>query len=516
LPITFGNPGGPMSDKRLNEISVLLSMLDNLPTPVFLKDDRLRYVYSNTKNDELLGRSESILLGKTDADFFEASEAEGFLELDRNALSSDTEIKTEHSIKLPDGSTAQFLTRKAKLTLQDGKSYILGNTADISDVKRKEDQFRFLADEIPVGVVHVKKSGNVVFANALALQYLGSFTLPTSVADIKQILGCLDENFPGQKMRLEADIRRRGQSPLRLMIKSSGWKTNAAHNDTPTAIITLVDLSEISELRQINDEISRLNTELAENMRKLSEAQDELIRRGRMEQLGQLTATVAHELRNPLGAVRTSAFLLERKVKGKELGVEPQLERIASGVMRCDDIITQLLDFSRSKKLDTVPGDLDDWLQGVLTDEGKKLPPEVTLTVDLGLDGHKVPFDGGRLERAVINLVSNAVEAFMVGGKEGKKIKPGSLPEVTVTTRRNTEHAFITVTDNGPGIPPEVMARIREPLFTTKSFGTGLGVPAIEQIAHQHGGTLDIESAPGSGARFTLSLPLQTSAVQAA
>jgi PAS domain S-box-containing protein len=348
-----------MSTKRLNEASILLSMLDKLPTPVFLKDDQLRYVYSNAKNDELLGHSETELLGKTDGDFFDASEAEGFLELDRGALQSESEIRIEHSIRLPDGEFAQLLTRKARLTLQDGKSYILGNTADITEVKRKEEQFRFLADEIPVGIVHVKQTGNVVFANALALDYLGSFTLPTSVADIKMILGCIDENFPGQKMRMESDIRRRGKPTLRLMIKSSGWKSNVAKDDTPTAIITLVDLSEISELRQVNDEISRLNTELAENMRKLSEAQDELIRRGRMEQLGQLTATVAHELRNPLGAVRTSAFLLERKVKGKELGVEPQLERIASGVTRCDNIITQLLDFSRNKKLETTHGNLD-------------------------------------------------------------------------------------------------------------------------------------------------------------
>jgi PAS domain S-box-containing protein len=505
-----------MSTSRLNEPSILLSMLDKLPTPVFLKDDQLRYVYSNTKNDELVGHCESELLGKTDGDFFDASEAEGFLELDRNALRSETEIKTEHSIRLPDGDVAQLLTRKARLTLQDGKSYILGNTADITEVKRKEEQFRFLADEIPVGVVHVTQAGNVVFANALALEYLGSFSLPTSVADVKQILGCIDETFPGQKMRIEADIRRRGKPTLRLMIKSSGWKFNAAKDNTPTAIITLVDLSEINQLRQVNDEISRLNTELAENMRKLSEAQNELIQRGRLEQLGQLTATVAHELRNPLGAVRTSAFLLERKVKGKELGVEPQLERIASGIMRCDNIITQLLDFSRNKKLDTAPGNLDQWLQNLAMDEAKRLPPEVGLTIELGLDGRKVPFDPARLQRAVINLLANAVEAFMIGGKEGKAIKPGCNPQIAIATGFDKAHAHIIVSDNGPGIPPDVMARIREPLFTTKSFGTGLGVPAIEQIADQHGGKLDIQSSPGEGARFILSLPLQLSGVQAA
>ncbi len=91
-----------------------------------------------------------------------------------------------------------------------------------------------------------------------------------------------------------------------------------------------------------------------------------------MEQLGQLTATVAHELRNPLGAVRTSAFLLERKLKDKGLGIEAQLERINNGIVRCDNIITQLLDFSRTKQLQCQPGDLDDWLTGIVEEEAQK------------------------------------------------------------------------------------------------------------------------------------------------
>jgi signal transduction histidine kinase len=93
-------------------------------------------------------------------------------------------------------------------------------------------------------------------------------------------------------------------------------------------------------------------------MKRLKEAQDELVKKGRMEQLGQLTATVAHELRNPLGAVRTSAFLLERKIKGKGLDVEAQIERINKGIVRCDNIITQLLDFSSAHRLLQVLVDL--------------------------------------------------------------------------------------------------------------------------------------------------------------
>jgi signal transduction histidine kinase len=261
----------------------------------------------------------------------------------------------------------------------------------------------------------------------------------------------------------------------------------------------------MTELQRINEDVSRLNAELADNMRKLNAAQDTLVKRGRMEQLGQLTATVAHELRNPLGAVRTSAFLLERKVKDKNLGVETQLDRINKGIVRCDNIITQLLDFSRTSQLNCEPGDLDSWLTQIIEEEAKKLPQRIELELTLGLDHLLVPFDPSRLQRAVINMVSNAVEAMPAETDGGEQ----HSPRIVISTYVKSNFISVRVSDNGPGIAPEVLDRIREPLFTTKSFGTGLGVPAIEQIAVQHGGRMDVRSTVGVGSTFTIWLPLQ-------
>jgi signal transduction histidine kinase len=261
----------------------------------------------------------------------------------------------------------------------------------------------------------------------------------------------------------------------------------------------------VTELRRVNAEISRLNRELAENMKKLKDAQDELVKKGKMEQLGQLTATVAHELRNPLGAVRTSAYLLERKLKNHNLGVEAQFERINNGINRCDNTITQLLDFSRNKNLHCQPGNIDQWLSKVLQEEAAELPASVEITLSLGLDDAQFPFDPARLQRAVVNLVSNAAEA-MLGLVSSNKLAHAD-PRIWITTTRTAFGMALSVRDNGPGMSAEVLARIREPLFTTKSFGTGLGIPAVEQIATQHGGRLEIESAPGEGATFIICLP---------
>ena len=105
------------------------------------------------------------------------------------------------------------------------------------------------------------------------------------------------------------------------------------------------------ELQQVNERVITLNRDLADHMQKLQAAQDEIIRKGKLAQLGQLTATVAHEIRNPLGAVRTAAYLIERKTRDKGIGIEAPLTRITNGVSRCDGIITELLDFARSKAL---------------------------------------------------------------------------------------------------------------------------------------------------------------------
>jgi signal transduction histidine kinase len=277
----------------------------------------------------------------------------------------------------------------------------------------------------------------------------------------------------------------------------------SAHDEAQAARNEAEELA--SRVRSINEHMAGLNTELANKVQHLAELQDDLVKKGRMEQLGQLTATIAHEIRNPLGAVRTSAFLLEKKLQGKGLGVEAQFERINNGVSRCDNIITQLLDFSRSKQLDSASGDLDSWLATVVEEEAERLPEAVAIECHLGLDNAVVPFDHDRLRRAVTNLMNNASEA-MVGTGEDRARFATQNPRIVISTFKVENGVALRVADNGLGMSAEVLARVREPLYTTKSFGTGLGLPAVEQIAALHGGRLDIESKPGEGATFTIIL----------
>jgi signal transduction histidine kinase len=376
-------------------------------------------------------------------------------------------------------------------------------TEEQPDTARKDHLFQALADTVPVGVGQIDENDNVIFANPLFNAYCGGDGTDADKARLLARLRDIHPRFPGEACKYESVVQGLGSQPRNMIIISSGWLDLGL--ETRVATVSLVDISEMMELKRVNEDISRLNDELASNMRSLEKMQHELLKKGRMEQLGQLTATVAHELRNPLGAMRTSLFLLERKVKDKGLGAEPQIDRINKGIVRCDNIITQLLDFSRTKQLSCELDDLDAWLAGIVEEEAKRLPTAVSIELILGLEGMHVPFDPARLQRAVINMINNAVEAMVESERNRETAIAG--PHLTISTSLQNQHVCLCVVDNGPGIPDDVLARIREPLFTTKSFGTGLGVPAIEQIAVQHGGKMEIETEVGKGTTVTIHLP---------
>ncbi len=482
----------------------LLQILDSLPTPIYAKDAQARFVYSNRRHNELVGKQLSELLGKSDFDFYDPSVADGFWAIDKNVLETGNICAVEESASFNQGPVKPVLTRKARLTRPDGEIFLVGMNFDLTDLKKREEQYRALAETVPVGVIQIEEDGGVSFANPLLLAYFQKTHDQLDLTAISQAIG-MPENFPGHAARFECSLVDNDKNERRVLVISSGWLM-LSKGKNRSAIVSIVDITENAELKRINEEILRLNRELAGSMQMLKDAQDALVKKGRMEQMGQLTATIAHELRNPLGAVRTSVFLLERKVKDKGLGVESQLQRINNGVTRCDSIITQLLDFSRTKQLVCQPEDLDHWLAKLVEEESKNLASCISIDCYLGLDSRMIAFDPARLQRAICNLISNSVEA-MVGNGNVPLDGAHAAPQIKISTRTAGDFVEIEVMDNGPGISSENIEKIREPLFTTKSFGTGLGIPAIEQIAVQHGGELVISSTPGQGASFTLRLP---------
>ncbi|HXO01871.1 MAG TPA: ATP-binding protein, partial [Stellaceae bacterium] len=204
---------------------------------------------------------------------------------------------------------------------------------------------------------------------------------------------------------------------------------------------------------------------------------------------------------NPLSAIRNTLFTMREIATTSGLTLDRPIARIQRSIARCDRIIGDLLEYIRAPELSRVPVNFDEWLREVLAEHG--LPPAVTLALELEAGGVTVRIDADRIRRVVINLVENAAQAL-------GELPPGSGPLcITVKSAVGDGALLFTVADTGPGIPQENMARIFEPLFSTKSFGAGLGLATVKQIVVQHGGTISIESAAGAGTSVSIRLPVE-------
>jgi PAS domain S-box-containing protein len=250
------------------------------------------------------------------------------------------------------------------------------------------------------------------------------------------------------------------------------------------------------EVRQLNETLER---RVEVRTSELRAAQGELLRQERLATLGRLTATVSHELRNPLGVIRTSAYTLRADLNPEAPRAMRSLERVERSVVRCDRIIEELLDFTRISGLEPEPTALDGWLDGVL--EEQALPEGIVLCRDFDLPGSTVAFDHDRFRRAVINVFENACQAMLAEGESGSATGEHVL---TVRTQARAGRVEVVFEDQGPGIPAEVYGRIYEPLFSTKGFGVGLGLPVVKQIMEQHGGGIEVETEEGDGTTVRL------------
>ncbi len=245
---------------------------------------------------------------------------------------------------------------------------------------------------------------------------------------------------------------------------------------------------------------NRLKTDrLAETNRELSEAQAEVRRSERLAALGQLSAGLAHEIRNPLGVISASAELLERQIVGESPVAREVAGFIRSEVSRTNSLVTRFLDFARPSQLQRQLSDLNEVVDRAITqlhdniDNGAPKIEIVRHTSELP----KFSFDATLIESSVFNLLLNAYEAMPNGGA------------LQITTRRNGSMAEIEVSDSGSGIPADQLESVFNPFFTTKPHGVGLGLAMVSKFVDSHGGKITVTSQAGEGSTFRILLPME-------
>ncbi len=242
--------------------------------------------------------------------------------------------------------------------------------------------------------------------------------------------------------------------------------------------------------------------ELAKANRSLKEAEAQVRRAERIAALGQLTAGLAHELRNPMGTMKTSAEMLARSVAAENEVAREMAGFIVEEVDRTNSLITRFLDFARPQHLKMQRGDLSAMLDHAIVrferEQAGAGRAGITVFKNYSLDVPPATFDAELMERVIVNLLTNAAQAS----------PPNSV--VTVKTQLTSDgNAEIAVIDRGSGIDAKNLENIFNPFFTTKTDGVGFGLAIVAKIIDEHGGHIDVESTPGEGSVFRVQLPLE-------
>jgi signal transduction histidine kinase len=289
-------------------------------------------------------------------------------------------------------------------------------------------------------------------------------------------------------------------------------------------------------------EIAKKNVEIA--LKDLRTTQDQLVQQEKLASLGQLTAGIAHEIKNPLNFVNNFSDLsiemvtevLEEVSEAKVYSSSPQLKerfeemtdllhtieinlkKIHEHGTRANDIVTSMLQHSRGGSGETKEVDLNELLAEFsnLAYHGMRAgkdPINLDLNLDLAPNLPMVSLIKEDFSRVIINLCTNAFDALRV--KTRKEISDYK-PSLTIRTRSEDKAVYLEIEDNGPGIPEEILDKILQPFFTTKkgTEGTGLGLSISHDIIKAHRGQLDIETLEGKGTKFIISLPINLSANQ--
>jgi two-component system sensor histidine kinase HydH len=259
----------------------------------------------------------------------------------------------------------------------------------------------------------------------------------------------------------------------------------------------------VTDSRRQAESYRRLAETLAETNRQLEQIQEEARRSERLAALGQLSAGLAHEIRNPLGVIKGSAEMLNKKLQGTDAVTGELAGYISSEVNRLNVLVTRFLDFARPLDLNLQPQEIPPLVDRALKSVRDRWPEaRVEVERQYSPDLPVVPVDADFCEQVFTNLVLNSYEAMEPAG--GKLVV--SIYPLTSDGRRGVQLDF---EDSGPGIPEEAREQIFNPFFTTKKTGVGLGLSVVSKIVDDHHGWIRAVSGPGKGACFRVFLPAE-------
>jgi signal transduction histidine kinase len=250
-----------------------------------------------------------------------------------------------------------------------------------------------------------------------------------------------------------------------------------------------------------HDEIGDLAREFDAMADAIQEREQRLIRSERLATVGRMAAQIAHEVRNPLSAIGLNAELLGDELAGDAAEARRMVASIIGEVDRLTDITETYLRFTRLPRPKLEREEIGPLVASVVAlARGEMAQEGIEVEVDVAPELPDLPADEAQLRQALINLIRNAREALASA--------PVKRLRISVAHDRSAGRVLVRISDSGAGIDKAHVGKIFDPFFSTKAQGTGLGLALVQQIVVDHGGQIDVQSAPGQGTTFTLSFPV--------
>ncbi len=263
-----------------------------------------------------------------------------------------------------------------------------------------------------------------------------------------------------------------------------------------TGVLSQMERNQRVRYEQALVRLDESHRKLKEQTDVLFQTEEHLRRADRLSALGELSASMAHEIRNPLGSIKGAVEILKDDYREDEAKYE-FIRILLKETDRLNRIVQEFLGFARPKQPEFQPADMNEAIESVLvltTQEARKAGVKVGKRLDAAIG--KRSMDAGLLKQAFLNLVLNAIQAMPEGGV------------LTVESSIKDGMIEVAVSDTGIGIPEENRKKLFSPFFTTKKNGTGLGLAITYRIIENHRGSIDVVSEPGKGTTFTVRIPV--------
>lgn len=404
--------------------------------------------------------------------------------------------------KRKDGSTFPMHLAVSEIEV-DGKKFFAGIVRDISDLNERQARLEAILNNAVDAIITIDDKGAIDSANPATEALFGYQVEEIVGKNVKMLMPnpYRDEHDGYLKNYLDTGIRKiigLGREVVGQRKDGSMFPMHLAVSEIKIGDRKLFTgiVRDISDLKAAEKKLANINEQLEARVKQrtveLQEAQADLVRSEKFATLGKVSGGIAHEIRNPLNAVKTSAYFLLNAKDPNEEKIREHLQRIDRQVSLIDNVVTALSDVAKLPDANLVSTDIRNVLKTALS--SVSLSKDVNSKMEFPEDLPNVMVDSNQIVIAFKNLIRNARDAMLGGG------------DLAITATVKDESVTFHVSDTGTGISAENIEKILEPLFTTKARGMGLGLSITRAIVEKNQGKLSVESELGTGSCFSIEL----------